>query len=50
MTPKCNKIMDLSPVYQNDSLYIPVSSFLNIFQIPLNWSSANSTVTGTLGY
>lgn len=50
VTPKGNKIMDLSPVYQDDNLYIPVSSFLNIFQIPLNWSSANGTVTGTLGY
>lgn len=50
VTPKGNKIMDLSPVYQDDSLYLPVSSFLNIFQIPLNWSSANGTVTGTLGY
>lgn len=50
VTPNGNKLMDLSPVYQNDSLYIPVSSFLNIFRIPLNWSSANGTVTGTLGY
>lgn len=50
VTPEGNKIMDLSPVYQNDSLYVPVSSFLNIFEIPLNWSSANGTVTGTLGY
>lgn len=50
VTSEGNKIMDLSPVYQNDSLYVPVSSFLNIFEIPLNWSSANGTVTGTLGY
>lgn len=50
VTPKGNKVMDLSPVYQDESLYLPVSSFLNIFQIPLNWSSANGTVTGTLGY
>ena len=50
VTPKTTKILDLSPVYQDDTLYIPVSSFINVFQIPVNFSSANGTVTGTLGY
>lgn len=50
VTPSGSKIMHLSPVYQDDRLYIPVSSFINIFEIPLNFSSANGTVTGTLGY
>lgn len=50
VTPNGNKMIALSPIYQNDSLYIPTSSLLNIFEIPLNWSSANGTVTGTLGY
>ena len=49
VTPKTTKILDLSPVYQDDTLYIPVSSFINVFQIPVNFSSANGTVTGTLG-
>ena len=50
VTPETTKILDLSPVYQDDTLYIPVSSFINVFQIPVNFSSANGTVTGTLGY
>lgn len=50
VTPKTTKILDLSPVYQNDTLYIPVSSFIDVFQIPLNFSSVKGTVTGTLGY
>lgn len=50
VTPKTTKILDLPPVYQNDTLYIPVSSFIDVFQIPLNFSSVKGTVTGTLGY
>ena len=50
VTPSGSKVMDLSPIYQGDKLYIPVSTFVNIFKIPLNWSSANGTVTGNLGY
>lgn len=50
VTPTTTKILDLSPVYQNDTLYIPVSSFINIFEIPLNFSSCNGMITGTLGY
>lgn len=50
VTPSGSKVMDLSPIYQGDKLYIPVSTFVNIFKITLNWSSANGTVTGNLGY
>lgn len=50
VTPDGNKVFDLSPVYQKDTLYLPVSSFLKIFKIPLNWSSEKGAVIGTLGY
>jgi len=50
VTPDGNKVLDLSPVYQKDVLYLPVSVFLKIFEIPLNWSSENGVVNGTLGY
>lgn len=50
VTPDGNKVFDFSPVYQKDTLYLPVSAFLKIFEIPLNWSSEKGTVIGTLGY
>lgn len=50
VTPDGNKVFDLSPVYQKDTLYVPVSAFLKIFKIPLNWSSEKGAVIGTLGY
>lgn len=50
VTPDGNKVFEFSPVYQKDTLYLPVSAFLKIFEIPLNWSSEKGTVIGTLGY
>lgn len=48
--PERSVVYNLSPVYIKDSLYLPTAALKDIFEIPLNYSSANGTVTGVLGY
>lgn len=46
------KIIELadSPYLEGEQVYIPVSSFLSVFRIPLNWSTSGNKITGTLGF
>lgn len=46
------KVMELtdSPYIEGEKIYMPVSAFLSVFKIPLNWSTSGNQITGTLGY